>query len=478
MKPRILPLILLSLLLCGGSALAETVAGLPLHLQKFESGVLRLWIGDHISSTTVVAMPTERGILVVDTFGIPVVDRELRRVIARELGRDDFAYLINTHEHGDHTGGNVVYADCIIVGHELVAEGMRVNRAGQGRVTEWITNRISELETELAGLAAGAPEAARLREDLILDRLQLETIEADEEPVPPTRTFSDRLVLNLGDTTLELFYIGGMHTASDIAVLVPEHGLLMTGDTMADVWLTDTPGCLASFSARSGIAHDFPRWLKNWNEMLARKDEYHTLLPAHWNGELSYAGAEARVRYIETIWQAAAQTAADGGRIEGLLTEYSLAARFPDLAESPGFAEWTNAGTILEIWTCATGMESAAQTLFTLIEDGAEETAVRAVVDQKSAASPAYFFMEGDINRLGYRFLQTERPEQAVALLRINVELYAESWNCYDSLGEALLATGNRDAAVAMYEKSLELNPDNTSGQEALARIRSGGTVN
>ena len=86
--------------------------------------------------------------------------------------------------------------------------------------------------------------------------------------------------------------------------------------------------------------------------------------------------------------------------------------------------------------------------------------------------------MEGDINRLGYRFLQTERPEQAVALLRINVELYPESWNSYDSLGEALLATGDQDGAVAMYEKSLELNPDSTSGREALARIQGGGTVN
>ena len=106
------------------------------------------------------------------------------------------------------------------------------------------------------------------------------------------------MTLDLGDTTFELSYIGGMHTASDTAILVPEHGLLLTGDTMADVWLTDTPGCLASFSVRSGMPHDFPRWLANWDRLLADRERIMTLMPAHWNGELSIEGAEARVEYV------------------------------------------------------------------------------------------------------------------------------------------------------------------------------------
>ena len=32
---------------------------------------------------------------------------------------------------------------------------------------------------------------------------------------------------------------------------------------------------------------------------------------------------------------------------------------------------------------------------------------------------------------------------------------------------------GSTDEAVAMYERSLVLNPDNTNGKEALAKIRS-----
>jgi glyoxylase-like metal-dependent hydrolase (beta-lactamase superfamily II) len=473
MKAKFLPLFTLALLLVAASAAAETVAGLPLHVQKLAPEVVRVWLGDHISSTATVAFATEKGILVIDTLGSPEIDRELRGVIARELGRDDFALLINTHEHGDHTGGNVVYADCEIVGHELVAEGMVPDEAMRPRMIEWLTTRVAELEEEIAQLAADAPEAAKLKEDLIQNRLSLADSQQERTLVPPTRTFSDRLVLDMGDTTFELYYIGGMHSASDIAVLVPEHGLLLTGDTMADVWLTDTPGCLASFGARPGVRHDFPLWLENWRALLARKDEIKRLLPGHWNGELSLAGCEARVKYVETLWNEAVRSAAAGGGLDGMLADYTLESKFPDLVDSPGCGPRGNFMTVAEIWKEATGQTSAAETLYTLIDEGADESEIRAVVAQREAASPTYYFLEADINGWGYRFLQNERPTEAVAMFRINVELFPDAWNCYDSLGEALLASGEREEAIAMYERSLELNPDNANGREVLERVRS-----
>ena len=37
---------------------------------------------------------------------------------------------------------------------------------------------------------------------------------------------------------------------------------------------------------------------------------------------------------------------------------------------------------------------------------------------------------------------------------------HPESWNVYDSLGEALAATGDKKGAVANYEKALSLTQD------------------
>ena len=246
MKPKILMVVVATVMLTVSWAGAEEVAGLPLHTEKVADGTIRVWIGDHVSSTSIVAFATEKGIVVVDTFGAPKVDAELRNVIARELGRNDFAYLINTHEHADHTGGNSVYSDCTIVGHELIADGLIEIAERRDRLLEWYPGRIADLEEELQGLDPDDPGAAVLEEDLIYNRLFFEAVTAGRNLLPPTLTFSDRMTLDLGDTTFELSYIGGMHTASDAAIFVPEHGLLLTGDTMADVWLTDRPGCLAS----------------------------------------------------------------------------------------------------------------------------------------------------------------------------------------------------------------------------------------
>jgi len=311
-----------------------------------------------------------------------------------------------------------------------------------------------------------------LREELVLDRLNLEVQQSAPKPCPPTKTFADRMKLNLGDTRFEMYWIGGMHSASDIAVFVPEHGLLLTGDTMADVWLTDTPGCLASFMARPGVAHDFPRWLENWSILLQKKDAIKTLVPGHWNGELSFAGAEARVNYVNALWQGVNQGVTAGKSLADLQTEYRLNTRFPALAESPGFSRTNNYTTILEMWSAVTKQESAADRLYTLIDTGADDSAVRQVVATRDTKPAQYYFMEDQINFSGYRFLQENKVEKALAMFRLNVELFPSSWNVYDSLGEALLRAGDTDAAVKMYEKSVELNPDSKSGKDALARIR------
>lgn len=470
-------LIGLAMVLTAATAAAETVAGLPVHVQKLGEGVVRVWVGDHISSTATVGFATQKGVLVVDTTGNPLVDRELRRVIARELGRDDFTTLVNTHEHGDHTGGNAVYADCEIVGHELVGEGMAAGLADRPRVLEWFATGIPETEARLAALPAGDPSQASLREDLALDRLNRDALLSDAPLAPPTRTFADRLTLDMGDTTFDLYYTGGMHTASDIAVFVPRHGILMTGDTMSDRWLTDTPGCLASFIARPGVRHDFPRLLKNWEYLAQQKDRIRLLVTGHWNGELSYDGFAARVGYVRALWDGVPAEIARGATIESLFATFALDARFPELAQSPGFNRNNHAMTLMELWSVTTGQTSAADRLYALIDEGAGEDAVREVVASRGAVPARYYFVEGQLNASGYRFLQAGRAPLAVAMFRAYADLYPESWNAYDSLGEALLATGDSAGSIAMYERSLELNPENANGREALARIRSGGAA-
>ncbi len=56
-------------------------------------------------------------------------------------------------------------------------------------------------------------------------------------------------------------------------------------------------------------------------------------------------------------------------------------------------------------------------------------------------------------------------------VFQLNTELYPESYNVYDSYGEALLKNGDRDKAIKNYRQSLILNPDSQSGKRVLQEI-------
>jgi cytochrome c-type biogenesis protein CcmH/NrfG len=53
-----------------------------------------------------------------------------------------------------------------------------------------------------------------------------------------------------------------------------------------------------------------------------------------------------------------------------------------------------------------------------------------------------------------------------------NVELYPQSANVYDSLGEAYMKNGDKELAIENYQRALELNPANTNAVEMLKRLR------
>jgi CubicO group peptidase (beta-lactamase class C family) len=89
---------------------------------------------------------------------------------------------------------------------------------------------------------------------------------------------------------------------------------------------------------------------------------------------------------------------------------------------------------------------------------------VRGLQDEGSATPVS----EGTVNNMGYWLLGRERLDEAIALFELNVELYPESWNVYDSLGEAQLEKGLREEALANYRRSLELNPENRGARRVL----------
>jgi TolA-binding protein len=67
---------------------------------------------------------------------------------------------------------------------------------------------------------------------------------------------------------------------------------------------------------------------------------------------------------------------------------------------------------------------------------------------------------EGDLNNYGYQLLGEKKTDEAIAIFRKNVKDHPDSWNTYDSLGEALAAKGDKKAALENYNKALSMTAD------------------
>ena len=67
--------------------------------------------------------------------------------------------------------------------------------------------------------------------------------------------------------------------------------------------------------------------------------------------------------------------------------------------------------------------------------------------------------------------LRQNKKTEAVETFSTATKIFPKSWNAYDSYGEALLLNNQKDEAIRMYKKSLELNPDNENGKKVLKDI-------
>ena len=88
------------------------------------------------------------------------------------------------------------------------------------------------------------------------------------------------------------------------------------------------------------------------------------------------------------------------------------------------------------------------------------EAACEAIKTDQKRYLDQYPDLESRINQIGYNYVRRGELKMALPIFRVNVDLFPESWNVYDSYAEALLKNGDRESAISTYRKSLELNPD------------------
>jgi imidazolonepropionase-like amidohydrolase len=116
--------------------------------------------------------------------------------------------------------------------------------------------------------------------------------------------------------------------------------------------------------------------------------------------------------------------------------------------------------------------EPIGDVLFTTIQEKGVDAAIKQYRELKSNQAAAYDFNENEFIGLGYGLLHMKKFREAIEIFKLSVEAYPQSYNAYDSLGEAYMDNGDKELAIKNYQKSLGLNPGNANGVEKLKELR------
>jgi len=94
------------------------------------------------------------------------------------------------------------------------------------------------------------------------------------------------------------------------------------------------------------------------------------------------------------------------------------------------------------------------------------------VYEKLKRKDPQFRPLENDLNDWAYRMLNGGgKPKEALEIFKLNVFLYPNSANVYDSVAEAYAVNGDRELAIKNYKRSLELDPKNTNAVQQLKKL-------
>ena len=83
-----------------------------------------------------------------------------------------------------------------------------------------------------------------------------------------------------------------------------------------------------------------------------------------------------------------------------------------------------------------------------------------------------YSVNENKANAYGYKLMAVKRYAEAIDIFKINTARFPNSANAFDSLAEAYMMNGQKSLAVQCYEKSIELNPNNTNAADMIKKLK------
>ena len=183
-----------------------------------------------LAADAVTAIATQKGIVIIDAGISGKLTSHYRVIIEKELNRNDFVYVINSHGHHDHTSGNSAFSKATIIAHENALKEMHDRWSDTAKVKARLKNTVKQYDVMLKGLTQGSSDWKEAFCQRTRYNCAYEDAVNNVEVRYPDMLFTDTLHTSMGDVNLNMIYFGKAHSESDIIVYIPEMKMFFVGD--------------------------------------------------------------------------------------------------------------------------------------------------------------------------------------------------------------------------------------------------------
>ena len=258
----------------GGDELAPKAYDVVRLAEGVHGIVWREPLRDPIEGNALIVINDE-DVLVVDTALFPSTARRMAAEV-QKLTRKPVRYVVNTHWHDDHHGGNQVYRqlwpEVQFISHRHTrGDAIEQSHDPRPQNIERLRKTIPDLERSLEtgedddGKAIDDAGRGRMEKAIVFYRTAIDELESIRA-TPADLTFEDAIVLHRGDRTIEIRWLGLANTRGDVVVHLPRERIVATGDIVVHP-----------------IPFGFGSYYADWIETLGRIDslEADVIFPGH-----------------------------------------------------------------------------------------------------------------------------------------------------------------------------------------------------
>jgi cyclase len=194
-----------------------------------------------LDGNSIAIISKNDGVLVFDTNGTPSAAAAVLADI-RTLTTQPVRYIVNSHWHWDHWYGTEIYTRAFptveVIAHEktramMAGPAIEFNKPG---LDSQLPGYLSQLEQRIAKAEAATPqppELARMKQALADGRFFLEQKTSVHHTLP-TRTYTDKLTLRLGDREIQVLHHDRAVTPGDTFLYLPAEKIVITGDLLVN----------------------------------------------------------------------------------------------------------------------------------------------------------------------------------------------------------------------------------------------------